>query len=190
MSEPRQYDTSDMEPLCQACFGTGYHRRAGPNVRCPNGCDVPSIFRKEDFDEKGRLKAYAAGPQPPDWISLRLCPPHASIKGTIRPIDTCPVCLRNHRDELINALIGIVAVTGWHLDADESFTEQGLVDLNRNLEVAHQLIGEANLSDTLKTRLRSTVTQSVLGLEKSYGSAIGALRAMHEEIGRRIVEEQ
>ena len=134
----------------------------------------------------------AQSAEPPGHLLLELCPPHASIRGTLRPVESCPVCLRNHRDELINVLVGISAVTGWHLEADEhiSFTPQGLVDLNRNLEIARQLIGEAGLRDSLNSRLRATVTLAVFGLEASYGSATLALEAIQKEIGRRIVEEQ
>ncbi len=54
--------------------------------------------------------------------------------------------LREFGPDMFNILYGIVAVTGWSIDPQESFSPQGLVDLNNNLmrfhAIADQVISE------------------------------------------------
>ncbi len=156
MSEPRQYDASDMEAALQ--------------------------YEQDRAEIVDKILS-------PSYLCLNLCPPHASISGTIRPIESCPVCLRNHRDELINVLVGIIGVTGYHMEEYISFSPRGLVDLNKNLAIAQQLLGNIELADSVERRLRASITLAVSGLEHDYGSAARVLQAMRGDIDRRLAQE-
>ncbi len=125
--------TSDLD-TCQACFGTGFHARMGPNIRCPYGCEVPSLFLDSDFDELGRLKAYHQGPQP------RKCSFCNQLPCNCEP-ET--ISLREQVNELTDAATKVLQIIGDRFEEDQhiSFTPEGLERLNAALALLRKATG-------------------------------------------------